>query len=69
MSTVSLSSAYSQSCDTDGYMRIPLDLPGERVCLPAHMLKRSALDVFIPTLFSALIVAASALLLRALGFS
>ncbi|XP_021865348.1 uncharacterized protein [Spinacia oleracea] len=69
MSAVSLSSLYSQSCGGDGYVRIPLDMPGERVCLPAHMLKRSALDVFIPTLFSALIVASSALLLRSLGFS
>ncbi|XP_021719191.1 uncharacterized protein LOC110686889 [Chenopodium quinoa] len=60
---------YSPSCGGDGYVRIPLDMPGERVCLPAHMLKRSTLDVFIPTLFSALIVASSALLLRSLGLS
>lgn len=69
MSVVSLSSPYSQSCAIEGYVRIPLDLSGERICLPAHMLKRSSLDVFIPTLFSILIVSASALLLRSLGFS
>ncbi|CAO2824909.1 unnamed protein product [Amaranthus hypochondriacus] len=69
MSAVSLSPPYSRLCGGDGYVRIPLDMPGERICLPAQMLKRSALDVFIPTLFSALIVGFSALLLRSLGFS
>ncbi|KAL9247692.1 hypothetical protein vseg_021099 [Gypsophila vaccaria] len=68
LSSVSLSSAYSLPCGGHGYVRLPLDIPGERLCLPAYVMKRSSVDVFIPTMFAALIVASSAMLLKFLGF-
>ncbi|XP_074290567.1 uncharacterized protein LOC141617281 [Silene latifolia] len=67
LSTVSLSSTYSRSCGVHGLVRLPLDIPGERLCFPAYMMKRSSLDILIPTMFAALIVTSSALLLRSLG--
>ncbi|KAE8664996.1 UNC93-like protein 3-like [Hibiscus syriacus] len=36
-------------------------------CLPAHMLKRSKVDFFVPTVFAGLVVAASACVLRSLA--
>ncbi|XVF68718.1 hypothetical protein PTKIN_Ptkin11bG0024100 [Pterospermum kingtungense] len=64
----SSSSSLSRSCkSTLGLVKIPLDLPGEKVCLPAHMVKRSNIDFFVPTLFTSLVVAASAFLVRSLG--
>ncbi|KAK9727276.1 hypothetical protein RND81_05G270700 [Saponaria officinalis] len=68
LSSVSLYSTYSQPCGGHGYVRLPLDIPREQLCLPAYMMKRSSVDVFIPTMFAALIVASSALLLKFLGF-
>ncbi|GAB4860188.1 hypothetical protein Ancab_011668 [Ancistrocladus abbreviatus] len=66
VSAISPSSAYSRSCDGEGRVRIPLDLPGERLCFPSNMVKRSGFDIFIPTVFAGLIVAGSALVLRSL---
>lgn len=47
------------------FVRIPLDSPREMVCLPENaVMSRSHLDFFLPTLFAALVVAASTCLLR-----
>lgn len=67
VSAVSPSSTLSKSCHADGFVRIPLDFPKESVCLPSHMVKRSNLDFFVPTVFAALVVAGSAFAVRSLG--
>ncbi|XVF05551.1 hypothetical protein REPUB_Repub05bG0181800 [Reevesia pubescens] len=67
VSAISPSSSFSQSCKTEGLVRVPLDFPWEKVCLPAHMVKRSNVDFFVPTVFAGLVVAGSACLVRSLG--
>ena len=67
VSAVSPSSSFSRSCKTEGLVKIPLDFPREKVCLPAHMVKRSKMDFFVPTLFAGLVVAGSACVVRSLG--
>ncbi|GAB2274328.1 hypothetical protein Dimus_009093 [Dionaea muscipula] len=64
VSATTPSSAYSRSCDAAGFIRIPLDLPGERFCFSPRVVKRSGSDILIPTVFAGLIVASSAILLR-----
>ncbi|EOY34110.1 hypothetical protein SCA6_010152 [Theobroma cacao] len=66
-SAVSPSSSFSQSCQAEGLVRIPLDFPTVKVCLPAHMVKRSKADFFVPTVFAGLVVAGSACVVRSLG--
>ncbi|XP_022148378.1 uncharacterized protein LOC111017044 [Momordica charantia] len=63
----SLSSSFSKSCRRDGYIRIPLDLPGDVLCLPAKMVTRSSLDFFVPTVFAALGVGVSVCFVRSFG--
>ncbi|XP_021887643.1 uncharacterized protein LOC110806946 [Carica papaya] len=53
----------SLSC-ADDFARIPLEFPGETLCLPAHMVRRSGFDFFVPTVLAALLVAASACVIR-----
>ncbi|GAV75011.1 hypothetical protein CFOL_v3_18491 [Cephalotus follicularis] len=67
VSAIAPSSSFSRLCYAKGVARFPLDLPGEVFCLPAYMVKRSNLDFFVPTLFAALVVAASASLVRSFG--
>ncbi|XP_074290556.1 uncharacterized protein LOC141617270 [Silene latifolia] len=57
----------SQKCGVDGYVKIPMELPGMRVCLPAQMVKESPLDVLVPALFASLAVACSAYVLSNIG--
>lgn len=45
--------------------RVPIDVPGERVCLPGHMFTKSAIDLIVPLVFAALVVAAAAFVVRA----
>lgn len=67
VTTISPSSSFSKSCKVDGIVRIPLDYPKEVMCFPANMVRRSKLDFLLPTLFAALVVAASACVVRSLG--
>ncbi|XWS53159.1 hypothetical protein CRYUN_Cryun11dG0133700 [Craigia yunnanensis] len=60
-------SSFSRPCKIEGLVKIPLDFPREKVCLPAHMVKRSKMDFFVPTVFAGLVVAASACVVRSLG--
>ncbi|KAK7272082.1 hypothetical protein RJT34_28468 [Clitoria ternatea] len=61
------SSPFLKSCIGD-FVGIPLDFPREIVCLPEHVvITTSHLDFFLPTLFAALVVAASTCLLRSLA--
>ncbi|XP_061352061.1 uncharacterized protein LOC133297031 [Gastrolobium bilobum] len=67
---VSPSSSPSKPCQYHGvgFVRIPLDFPREMVCLPEHaVMNRSHFDFFLPTLFAALVVAASTCLLRSVA--
>ncbi|KAH1104662.1 hypothetical protein AAZX31_13G315300 [Glycine max] len=62
---ISPSSSFSKPCNG---VRIPLDFPREMVCLPEHaVMSSSRLDFFLPTLFAALVVAASTCLLRSVA--
>ncbi|CAK9140196.1 unnamed protein product [Ilex paraguariensis] len=59
---VSPSSSFSPPCNVVG-PRIPVEI----VCLPVHLVKRSGLDVIVPTVFVASVVAGSACMIRAVG--
>lgn len=63
------SSSLLQSCKAKGLIRIPVEVSGQETCLPASLVKRSALDVFVPILCLALVVVGSASMLRAIGFT
>jgi hypothetical protein len=61
-------SSFSQGCEQEGTVRVPLDVPGEVMCLPAHLFKRSSVtDSIVSLLFAALVVAVSAWVVRAMG--
>ncbi|KAJ4970706.1 hypothetical protein NE237_003805 [Protea cynaroides] len=71
VSAISPSSSFAQACERQlkvGSVRVPLDVPGEVVCLPAHLFSgRSFWDFFIPPIFAAIAVAASACVVRAMA--
>ncbi|OVA03522.1 hypothetical protein BVC80_1651g21 [Macleaya cordata] len=67
MSAISPSSSFSQACKSEGYIRVPLDGPGEVFCFPAHLFKKSKMDYFVPPIFAAAVVAGSAFVVRAMG--
>lgn len=46
---------------------MPLDVPGDILCFPAHMFVKSKIDLIVPPVFAAVIVAASACVVRAVG--
>uniref|UniRef100_A0A7N0ZYT3 Uncharacterized protein n=1 Tax=Kalanchoe fedtschenkoi TaxID=63787 RepID=A0A7N0ZYT3_KALFE len=56
-------SAISKACAAEG-LRVPLDMP---VCLPVHLFTKSPIDLIVPPIFAALVVAASAFVVRAVG--
>lgn len=60
-------SFFSRGCQNEESVRVPLDLPVEVVCLPAPMFRRSKMDILVPPLFAAVIVAFSAFVVRALA--
>ncbi|CAA6654929.1 unnamed protein product [Spirodela intermedia] len=64
---VSPASSFSRPCGGGELIRVPLDVPGEVLCLPAAQFGRSGLDLLVPPIFAAAVVAAAALLVRALG--
>ncbi|ESQ51359.1 hypothetical protein EUTSA_v10017464mg [Eutrema salsugineum] len=66
MAFVSTLSSPSKPCGGggDGFVRIPVDSPGEMVCVPSRMVKRSSFDLLVPTIFAAVMVVASASLIR-----
>ncbi|MED6208502.1 hypothetical protein PIB30_045578 [Stylosanthes scabra] len=71
MLAISKSSHFSNG-DGDGdgslFVRIPLDFPRDMVHLPHQAVTTSShIDFFLPTLFAALVVAASACFLHAVG--
>lgn len=60
---------FSLACDDlqGNSLRLPLDKPGDVICLPAHMVGRSNMDFLIPPIFAAMVVAASAFFVHAVG--
>ncbi|KAJ4903185.1 Uncharacterized protein Rs2_17136 [Raphanus sativus] len=64
MAFVSKLSSSSVPCAGDGLVRIPIDLPGEMVCVPSETVKRSPYDFFVPTIFAGVMVVASVSLIR-----
>ncbi|XP_059664432.1 uncharacterized protein LOC132310259 [Cornus florida] len=67
VSAVSPSSSFSRSCNAGGlFIRIPMDVPGEMLCVPAKLVKRSVFDFLVPTIFAATVVAGSVCVLRSL---
>ncbi|CAH8282484.1 unnamed protein product [Eruca vesicaria subsp. sativa] len=66
MAFVSTLSSSSNLCGggRDGLVRIPIDLPGEMVCVPSQTVRRSPFDLFVPTVFAGIMVVASVSLIR-----
>ncbi|GMH10157.1 hypothetical protein Nepgr_011998 [Nepenthes gracilis] len=64
---ISPSSSFSRPCDADTFVRVPIDLPSEVFCVPAHLFQRSKMDLIVPPVFAAVVVAASACVVRAFG--
>lgn len=48
-------------------VRVPLDIPGEVFCLPVQLFRRSKMDLLVPPVFAAVIVASSAYVVKALA--
>lgn len=59
----------SRGCGVHGYVKVPLDLPGQSLCLPSHIVKGSSFDALIPLIFAPIIVACSGLVLSSIGWS
>ncbi|CAH9109111.1 unnamed protein product [Cuscuta epithymum] len=51
-----------------GFLKVPLDVPSEKFCLPIHMMKTSDWDFVVPIVFAGLLVSTSAFMIRSLGF-
>lgn len=47
--------------------RVALDRPGDVICLPADLFVKSPIDYIVPPIFAAVVVAASACFLQAVG--
>ncbi|CAN8295111.1 unnamed protein product [Cochlearia groenlandica] len=55
----------SSSCGGGyGFVKIPVDFPGESLCVSSHMVRISRSDLFLPSVFAAIMVTASAFLIR-----
>lgn len=73
VSAVNPTSSFSQACrlqqQQGGPMtvRVPVDVPGELFCLPAPLFKRSKMDLLVPPVFAAVVVATSAYVVKALA--
>ena len=59
VSAISPTSAFSKACETEG--------PTEVLCVPAHLFRRSKVDLLVPPFLAAVIVAGSASVVRSLG--
>ncbi|KAL1549499.1 hypothetical protein AAHA92_17598 [Salvia divinorum] len=58
----------SQACSrAAASVRLPLDVPSDNFCFPASLFKRSRMDMFVPPIFAAAIVACSAFVVQAMG--
>ncbi|KAG6697292.1 hypothetical protein I3842_09G191500 [Carya illinoinensis] len=64
-SAISSSSSFSTACETDRSIRVPLDVPGETLCLPANLFSRFKIEFIVPPVFAAVVLVASACLVQA----
>ncbi|OMO66190.1 hypothetical protein CCACVL1_21269 [Corchorus capsularis] len=67
VSAISQSSSFSKECGIQGSVRVPVDVPGEKLCLPGHLFGRSKLDWIVPPVFAAVVVTGSAWVVRGMG--
>ncbi|KAH7842229.1 hypothetical protein Vadar_002936 [Vaccinium darrowii] len=67
VSAIAPTSDFSAECEAEGSVRVPMDFPTEVFCFPAHMFSRSKMDLFVPPIFAAVVVAGSAYVVRALS--
>ncbi|KAG4130580.1 hypothetical protein ERO13_D09G153200v2 [Gossypium hirsutum] len=67
VSAVSQSSSFSKACGTEGSVRVPMDVAGEKLCLPVHLFGKSKIDWIVPPVFAAVIVTGSAWVVRGIG--
>ncbi|CAN8287368.1 unnamed protein product [Cochlearia groenlandica] len=67
-SSSSSSGQFSRRCGSDSaVVVVPLDIPTEVFCLPANMFRRSKMDLVVPPVFAAIVVAVSAVVVRTMG--
>ncbi|KAL3839558.1 hypothetical protein ACJIZ3_024149 [Penstemon smallii] len=67
VSVIRPASSLSLACRESRSVRLPLDVPSEIFCFPGRVLKRSRIDMVVPPVFAAVIVAGSAFVVKALG--
>ncbi|KAK8685385.1 hypothetical protein V6N13_041388 [Hibiscus sabdariffa] len=67
VSAISQSSSFSKACGREGLLRVPMDVAGEKLCLPVHLFGKSKIDWIIPPVFAAVIVTGSAWVVRGMG--
>ncbi|XP_057970977.1 uncharacterized protein LOC131159820 [Malania oleifera] len=67
ISAISPSSSFTAACETEASFRIPLDVPTEILCFPSHLFRRSVMDLLVPPVFAAVVIAGSVFVVRALA--
>ncbi|XP_028077794.1 uncharacterized protein LOC114279708 [Camellia sinensis] len=69
VSAISWKSVLSRACEREGLVRVPMDVPIEVLCFLVQMFRQQSklLDLLAPLVFAAVIVGASALVVRAWG--
>ncbi|XWS59786.1 hypothetical protein CRYUN_Cryun08bG0151400 [Craigia yunnanensis] len=67
VSAISQLSSFSKECGVEGSIRVPMDVPGEKLCLPGHLFGKSKIDWMVPPVFAAVIVSGSAWVVRSMG--
>ncbi|KAF5750954.1 hypothetical protein HS088_TW03G01294 [Tripterygium wilfordii] len=67
MSAISPTSSFSRPCEAAGALRVPMDFPGDVLCVSGHLLKNSKIDSIVPPIFAAILVAGSAWVVRSMA--
>ncbi|GMP47319.1 hypothetical protein CsSME_00015108 [Camellia sinensis var. sinensis] len=69
VSAISQKSVFSRACDREGLVRVPMDVQTEVLCFRVQMFRRRSklLGLLAPLIFAAVIIGASALVVRAWG--
>ncbi|KAG0487793.1 hypothetical protein HPP92_006604 [Vanilla planifolia] len=65
---LSPASSFAGECGDVGAVRLPLDAPpGEVLCFPAGLFGRTGVDLLVPPIFAAVVVAGAACFVRAIA--
>ncbi|KAK8959881.1 hypothetical protein KSP40_PGU021057 [Platanthera guangdongensis] len=65
---LSPASPFTHHCGGANFVRLPLDaLPNEIICIPTELFGSTSLDLIVPPIFSAVVVASSACIVRMIG--